>query len=394
MPGAQCPARDRLVSVACPHFPDCPGCPWIDRPYARQLADKHARVTGALFDALPAGAPPVDSVVPATRQTGYRVQTKHVVARARTGVTLGLYRPGTHQVADVSRCPLHDPLIVRTLPLLRDVLTRTRTAIHGEDHRGVRYALVRASIHQRQLLITLVSSRPVLAEAAAIARGLRASLPLAGLLLNENDTSGNVIVGRHTRRIWGAPELCDRYGDVDLAASPTAFVQANTRMATRVYRAIARAAALRGRERVVDLYCGVGGIALTLAPHASEVVAIEEEPSAIRAARANAKRNSQRNVRFEVGRVEERHDLLDALHPDLVTINPPRKGCGAGVAAALVRAGVPRVLYLSCDPTSFARDAAALVRGGYRLRRVRPFDLMPHTEHVELLGEFTRDSSV
>ena len=332
--------------------------------------------------------------MPASQQTGYRVQTKHVVARTRTGVTLGLYRPGTHQVADVSRCPLHDPLIVRALPILRDVLTNTRTPIHSDTHGGVRYALMRASIHQRRLLVTLVSSRAALDEAAAIARGLRAALPLAGLLLNENATTGNVIVGTQTRRIWGASELSDRYGDVDLAASPIAFVQANTRMAARAYRAIASAAALRGSERVVDLYCGVGGIALTLAPRARAVVAIEEEPSAIRAARANARRNRRRNVRFEVGRVEERHDLLDAFKPDLVTINPPRKGCGAAVAGALVRAAVPRILYLSCDPTSFARDAAAFVRGGYRLRRVHPFDLMPHTEHVELLGDFTYRDSV
>jgi 23S rRNA (uracil1939-C5)-methyltransferase len=394
MPGATRPTRDARAPVACPHFPDCPGCPWVDRPYARQLADKHARVAAALADALADTAPPIDPVMPAMRQTGYRVQTKHVVTRTRAGITLGLYRPGTHQVADVTRCPLHDPLIVCALPVLRDVLARTRTPIHGNHQPGVRYALVRASIRQRMLLVTLVSSRPVLDEAAAIARSLRVSLPLAGFLLNENDTSGNVIVGARTRRIWGAPELSDRYGDVDLAASPVAFVQANTRMAARIYRAIASTAALRGHERVLDLYCGVGGIALTLAPHAREVVALEEEPAAIRAARANARRNGRRNVRFEVGRVEERHDLLDTVDPDVVTINPPRKGCGAGVAAALVRAAVPRILYLSCEPTSFARDAAALVRGGYRLRRVQPFDLMPHTEHVELLGDFARATSV
>ncbi|HEY2386289.1 MAG TPA: 23S rRNA (uracil(1939)-C(5))-methyltransferase RlmD [Candidatus Binatia bacterium] len=379
----------------CPHFPDCPGCPWIDRPYQEQLDAKHEGVTRALRAELgddAAGA--VETVVPAVRQTGYRVQAKHVVARTRSGLTIGLYRPGTHHVADATGCPLHDRLIARTLPVLRDALIRTAAPIHSMSHtsdaarRGVRYALLRASIRERRVLVTLVSSHPSLPQAEGIARALRSALPLAGLLLNTNATAGNVIVGARTRRIWGETELRDRYGDVELSASPVAFVQANTRMAARIYGAIADAAALRGGERVVDLYCGVGGIALTLAPRAREVVAIEAEPAAVRAAQANARRNRRRNVRVEVARVEERRELLGALAPDLVTLNPPRKGCGPAVAAALGDARVPRVLYLSCDPASFARDAAVLVRGGYRLERVRPFDLMPHTEHVELLGEF------
>jgi len=365
----------------------------VDRPYAGQLADKHARVVLALRDALGDAAPAIEPVMPAGRQTGYRVQVKHVVARTRQGVTIGLYRPGTHHVADATGCPLHDSLIARALPRLRDALVQSNVPIHGATgatRPGIRYALLRASIHERRILVTLVSSLRRLVEAEAIARALRGALPLAGLLVNTNATTGNVIVGAQTQRVWGAAELCDRYGDVELSASPVAFVQANTRMAARIYAAIADAAALGGEERVVDLYCGVGGIALTLAARAREVVAIETEPAAIRAARTNAQRNRRRNVRFEVGRVEERGDALAALRPDVVTLNPPRKGCGPAVETALIDAGVPRILYLSCDPTSFARDAAALVRGGYRLERIRPFDLMPHTEHIELLGEFRR----
>lgn len=366
----------------------------MHRPYGEQLAAKQSRVVLALRDALGGAAPPVEPVTAAGRQTGYRVQVKHVVARTRHGLTIGLYRPGTHHVADATGCPLHDPLITRALPYLRDALVHSNVPIHGATRPGIRYALLRASIHERRILVTLVSSLRKLVEAEAIARVLRGALPLAGLLVNTNATTGNVIVGAQTQRVWGAAELCDRYGDVELSASPVAFVQANTRMAARIYAAIADAAALGGEERVVDLYCGVGGIALTLAARAREVVAIETEPAAIRAARTNAQRNRRRNVRFEVGRVEEYGAALAALRPDVVTLNPPRKGCGPAVATALADAGVPRILYLSCDPTSFARDAAALVRGGYRLERVRPFDLMPHTEHVELLGEFRRPEAI
>ncbi len=373
----------------CPHYPDCPGCPWVARPYDAQLADKHARVVAALRDALGDDAPMVAAVV-SSQTTGYRVQTKLMVARTRRGIVLGLYRPGTHDVADATGCPLHDRTIARALPVIRDAISDARVPIHAPGCRGLRYVLVRASVRERRLLVTLVTSADPLPGTAGLARRLRTALPVAGLLLNANATAGNVIVGPRTRRICGDAELRDRYGDVELAASPTAFVQANTRMAERIYRAIAAAARLGGGERVVDLYCGVGGIALTLAPRASSVLGIEEEPASVRAAVANARRNRRRNVRFEVGRVEDRLAALAGAAPDVVTMNPPRKGLAPAVAAALGRVATPRIVYLSCDAESFARDAAMLVRTGYVLERVQPFDMMPHTEHVEVVGELVR----
>jgi 23S rRNA (uracil1939-C5)-methyltransferase len=332
----------------------------------------------------------VAPVVPAPATTGYRVQTKLMVSATRGGPLLGLYSPGTHRVVDSSRCPLHDRLIQRAIPIVRDALRTEALPIHGGGRRGVRYLLLRASVSERRLLLTLVTSRVPLAAAPRLARRLRSQLPLAGLLLNENTSPGNVILGPHTRRIWGEEELCERYGDVVLAAPTVAFVQANTRMAARIYAEIAAAAELRGRERVLDLYCGVGGIAFTLAPAAAEVLGIEAVEAAVEAARRNARRNGRPNVRFEVGQVEE-VVAAAAQGADLVTLNPPRKGCGTGVARALAAARVPRLLYLSCAPASFARDAALLVAGAYRLRRVQPFDLLPQTDHVELLGCFEHE---
>jgi 23S rRNA (uracil1939-C5)-methyltransferase len=174
-----------------------------------------------------------------------------------------------------------------------------------------------------------------------------------------------------------------------LAAGPTAFVQANTAMATRIYAAIARAAALDGTARVLDLYCGVGGIALTLAPGAQDVLGVEEVAAAVDAARANTERNAASRTRFVATRVEDA--LADLVEPfDLVTMNPPRKGCGPAVVRRLLALAPPRLLYLSCHPDSFARDAAELAAGGLALERVQPFDLLPQTDHVELLGAFVR----
>jgi 23S rRNA (uracil1939-C5)-methyltransferase len=251
----------------------------------------------------------------------------------------------------------------------------------------VRYVLVRTSVAEARVLVTLVSSRAPLPDAAGLARRLRTAIPLAGLFVNENTSAGNAILGARTERIWGKAVLRERYGDVTLAAGPTAFVQANTRMAAHVYAAITAAAELDGRARVLDLYCGVGGIALTLAHRARSVLGFEEVGAAVDAARANAEWAKVTQVRFVAARVEEAlADLEDAV--DIVTMNPPRKGCGAGVVQRLATLAPTRLLYLSCNPDSFARDAAQLIDGGFVLTRVQPFDLLPQTDHVELLGTF------
>jgi 23S rRNA (uracil1939-C5)-methyltransferase len=377
----------------CPHFPRCVGCPWIGRPYVDQLASKHARVVRALAAALPAAArPAVDVVTPAPEPSGYRVQTKLMVGAARGGIVLGLYAPGSHQIADTSGCPLHDPLLQRAIPALRIALEREHVPLHGRGRTGLRYALLRASVAEERVLVTLVSSRVPLPHAIRVAHRLRRAVPVAGVLVNENRTSGNVILGARTELVFGEGVLRERYGDVVIAAGPTAFVQANARMAARIYGAIAEAADVDARARVVDLYCGVGGIALTLARRAGAVVGIEEVEAAVDAARANAARADAAHVRFVAGLVE--HALASVVEDvDVVTMNPPRKGCGPAVARAVAARAPRRVLYLSCHPESFARDAAVLVDAGFTLARVRPFDLLPQTEHVEVLGVFVRDSA-
>jgi 23S rRNA (uracil1939-C5)-methyltransferase len=377
-------------AFGCPHFPRCPGCPWVGRPYADQLASKHRRVVAALAASLPDAATDlVAPVLAAPEPSGYRVQVKLMVASTRRGLVLGLYAPGSHRVLDASGCPLHDPLLQRAIPALRDALTDDAVPVHGRDRAGVRYVLLRASVADVRVLATLVSSRVPLPNAGRVARRLRAAVPLAGLLVNENTTTGNVILGARTEPVWGEPVLRERYGDVVIAAGPTAFVQANARMASVIYRTIADVADLAEGARVLDLYCGVGGIALTLAARAARVLGVEEVAAAVEAAHANAARAHARHVEFVAGRVE---DVLGTVDPalDVVTLNPPRKGAGPAVMGGLARLRPARVLYLSCNPESFARDAAALVSAGFRLASVQPFDLLPQTDHVELLGRFDR----
>lgn len=261
--------------------------------------------------------------------------------------------------------------------------------LHDGGRAGVRYVLVRASVAESRVLVTLVSSLVPLPGIPSFLRRLRDAVPLAGLLVNENTSTGNVIVGSRTTRVWGETVLRERYGTLTLAAGPTAFVQANTGMAARIYAAIAAAADLHPATRVLDLYCGVGGIALTLAPSVASVVGIEEVEPAVEAARGNAERAGSARVRFVAARTEDALDHIDEP-VDVVTLNPPRKGCGEPVARKLGLLAPPRLLYLSCHPESFARDAGHLAAAGFELERVQPFDLLPQTDHVEVLGTFRR----
>lgn len=361
----------------------------VEQRYEPQLAKKHAQVERALAATFPASArAPVAPVVGAARVEGYRMQTKLVARNTRRGLVLGLYRRESHHVVDATGCPLHAPAIRRGTRVVRDILERERASIHGRERPGIRYVLLRASSIERGLLMTLVTSRPTVTRDVQIAAVLRRRLALAGLSVNHNPSPGNEILGPRTTHVWGARTLTERYGDVELAAGPTAFVQANPVMAGRIYRTIASTARVQATDRVLDLYAGVGGIALTLGSRVASVVGIEEVDAAVHAARGNARRNRARNVSFETARVEEALGRLTPGAIDVVTMNPPRKGCGDRVVRALGGLAPKRLVYLSCYPTSFARDARALHEAGYTLRRLTPFDLYPQTDHVELLGIF------
>jgi 23S rRNA (uracil1939-C5)-methyltransferase len=250
------------------------------------------------------------------------------------------------------------------------------------------------------VLVVLVTARGGAPGLAALARRLRDERPeIVGVVENVNRTRGNVIYGDEEHVLEGAGALEERVGDVLLRLSPRAFFQANRDVAALAYAAIAREVAVRPGERVVDAYCGVGGIALTLASAAGdvEVLGIEEHVAAIEDATASAALNAIDNARFVAGDVAVR--LRDVPRADVLVLNPPRKGCGAAALTEALHLHPRVIAYLSCDPDTLARDLAVLCargpdaapsRRGYVVRGVTPFDMLPHTPHVEALAVLDR----
>ena len=213
-------------------------------------------------------------------------------------------------------------------------------------------------------------------------------MPCDGLFWTQTEGLGETTQGGETALLSGAPQLHDQIGDLDFLISPEAFFQTNTEMAERAVRLAVEYAGLRGHERVFDLYCGIGTIGLTLASRAREVVGVELVEPAVRDAIENARLNEVTNASFFAGdiRLAMRELVEQAGKPDVAVIDPPRAGLSQKVVRRIVEAAPKRIVYVSCNPTTLAPNAAQLVEAGYVFKRVRPVDLFPQTPHIECVA--------
>jgi len=359
-------------------------------PYAEQLARKQERLRAALarHDSL-SGVQPLP-IRPAPRPFGYRALVKLVARRGREGLRLGVYRPGTHEVADIRGCAAHHPAANETLAAVASILERLRVPTYDERHRTgwLRYGIVRVGAERRVQLVLVVRDRAYAGERdlVKVLAGLRG---VAGVVLNLNDDPGNALFGPRFVTVAGEGALIDRVGELALRSSAGSFTQANPSAARAAYAEVVRLAEPKAGLRALDLYCGVGAIALSLARAGMEVQGIEENPQAVRDARANAEANAVQRVRFTQG------DAAAVLvgkseRVDLVTLNPPRRGAAPEVREAIATLAPQRIVYLSCDPDTLARDLADLSARGYRTEQVEPFDFLPQTEHVEAVARLAR----
>jgi 23S rRNA (uracil1939-C5)-methyltransferase len=304
---------------------------------------------------------------------------------------LGAYAPRSHDVVDlaggcrIAEAPLDDVAVT-----LHQVLERAGVVPYDErtGTGDLRHAVLRVN-HQGLVLVTLVTARRDWAAGAAVATALRAARPeVTGVVQNVNPSRGNAIYGPQDHLLDGEATLEESIDGVRLRLSPRAFLQANRDVAALAYRAIAGAARLTGTETVVDAYAGVGGIALTLAPRARAVVGIEEHAAAVDDAAISAARNGATNARFVAGDVAPRlRELVEAaLRADVVVLNPPRKGCATAVLEQVLSLAPRTIAYLSCDPATLARDLGWLARHRYLTTSLTPFDMLPHTPHIEVLA--------
>jgi 23S rRNA (uracil1939-C5)-methyltransferase len=389
------PHRRDAYQAPCPHFPNCVGCPFIDLPYPEQLLRKREIVRRALSEYSSLAFAEIPPVMPSPERLGYRARVKLVVRRNRGEVACGLYAPRSHRVIDISACPVHPRPVNQVVFYLKKKLPELGIAPYDErdDSGDLRYLDFRYSFARRELSVTLVTRRASLPQAGLLAKALQQRFPfITGVIQNVNEARGNVIWGDQYRTLDGRDTLMERIADLKLVFPAGVFSQANPFTARRLYEHVRDLAGLTGKETVLDLYCGVGPIALYLAPMAWQVWAVDDSEPAINTAKQNARRNGRGNCRFVAGDVAATltrwKNSLPAM--DLIVLNPPRKGVQAAAMAELLAIGAPKLIYVSCEPKSLARDLDKLGQIGYAVTQVQPFDMFPQTDEVETVVKLER----
>ena len=379
------PSPDRIAPAA-----DHPGAPWQVLAYERQLAVKAEQVGDALRRIGRLQGFEQDPIVPAVEQWRYRNKLEYSFGTGPDGALVcGFHAPGRFDQI----VPLEDCLLAseRGNRAREQVLAWCReqglSAWDRRDQRGLlRNLVVREGRRTGELQLRLVTS-----PGAIDTDGLAAAVDCDGLFWTQAERLGESTRGGETKRIGGSKRLREQLGDLEFLISPEAFFQTNTEMAEVLYGAAVELAGLRGHERVFDLYCGIGTIGLSLAARAREVIGVEIVEPAVADAIDNARRNEVTNASFFAGdiRLALRELVERAGRPDVCVIDPPRAGLSQKVVRRIVEAAPKRIVYVSCNPTTLAPNAAQLVEAGYVLERVRPVDMFPQTPHIECVALLT-----
>ena len=379
-------AAPQRVQPPCPYYPRCGGCACQHMDYAAQLDFKRAQVENCMRH-IAGLEVPVAPVLGMETPWHYRNKIAMPVAGTAQKPQIGYYAPRSHRVIDVERCLLAQDASERACAAVRRWMIAEGIAPYQEEtHTGVlRHVMTRVS-RRGQLMLVLVINAKRLPHADSLLALLQNDVPeLISLCVSVHMKPGNVILGETCQTIWGADRLEDTLCGNRFFLSPLSFFQINPQQTERLYRAALDFAALTGRERVADLYCGAGTISLMLARGAAHVTGIEIVPDAIRDARKNAEINGVSNADFLCAPAEEALPRLVAqgLRPDVIVLDPPRKGADAAVLQAILRCAPPRVVYVSCNPATQARDARILCEGGYRAAACQPVDMFCQTAGVE-----------
>ena len=381
------------IEPGCPLFGRCGGCQYRHMTYQEELRAKRQRVADALerVGGVKLNLPPV---LGAEEPDRYRNKVQFPVREERDGLAVGYYRGRSHHVLDVADCRLQPEAVTALRRAFKDWMEQFQISAYDEESGTglIRHLYVRTN-RAGEALCCVVANGEKLPHAAELADQLRRAVPsLAGLVLNINRKDTNVILGPEYRTLWGRDWLEEELRGMTFRLSVPSFFQINRAQTERLYALALEFAGLSGGETVLDLYCGIGTISLALARQAGQVIGAEIVPQAVEDARANAARSGVENVRFLCGDAGEAAARLaeEGVHPRVICVDPPRKGLSPEVPGILAGMEPDRIVYVSCDPATLARDAKRLGELGYRAVKVQAVDLFPRTAHVETVLQFLR----
>ncbi|MCI8329045.1 MAG: 23S rRNA (uracil(1939)-C(5))-methyltransferase RlmD [Oscillibacter sp.] len=388
----QSPSPER-AAPDCPYYGRCGGCDFRHLTYKEELWAKRRRVQDALARIGGSGVL-VEEILGAKNPEHYRNKCQYPVG---PNGEIGFFQARSHRVVPVECCLLQPEACDRTARAVGSWMKRYHVPAYDESTgRGlIRHIYVRTNRRGQSLCCVVAAGRKVPREAELAALVLAAAPQTVGVVLNVNTKKGNVILGEQYRTIWGENFIMDTLCGLEFKLSVPSFYQVNREQAEVLYGKALEFAGLTGAETALDLYCGAGTITLCLASRARRVIGAEIVPAAIRDARENAARNGVKNVEFFCGDAADTAAMLEAqgLRPDVITVDPPRKGLSPEVIASAAAMGPERIVYVSCDPATLGRDVRLFAEQGYEAARAAAVDMFPGTRHVETVVLLQRENS-
>ncbi|OME77620.1 23S rRNA (uracil(1939)-C(5))-methyltransferase RlmD [Paenibacillus pabuli] len=395
------------VSAPCPIYDQCGGCQIQHMSYAGQLAWKRQLVVdnlqrigklNVLVEGAEGGEQQGIRILPTMGMDEpwrYRNKAQVPIGAAEGGLVGGFYAKGSHRIIDMDTCLIQHEHNDEVVAKVKEIGSHLGISAYNEETgRGLlRHVVVKKAFRTGEMMLVLVTNGRDIPHKDAWIGSIREAIPhVASICQNVNKKQTNVIFGDETRVLWGRDVIYDYIGDVQFAISARSFYQVNPVQTEVLYGKTVEYAGLSGKETVIDAYCGIGTISLFLAQHADQVYGVEIVPEAIEDARSNAMLNDMKNVKFEVGASE---DVIprwkeQGIEADVIVVDPPRKGCDPRLLDTILEMKPERVVYVSCNPSTLARDLRVLEDGGYRTVEVTPVDMFPHTVHVESVAVLVR----
>lgn len=377
-------AQKRKSKSECPVSDKCGGCQYQGVPYEEQLKKKQKEV-----EKLLKGFGKVSPILGMENPYHYRNKAHAVFARKKTGqVVSGFYEEGTHRVVPVESCLIEDEQADAIIRDIRDLFKSFRTRIYNEDTDFglVRHVLVRKGFASGEVMVVLVVSSPILPSKNNFVKALRQLHPeVTTVVLNVNARQTSMVLGDRNIILYGKGYIEDQLCGCTFKISPNSFYQVNPVQTEVLYKTAIQYAGLTGKEKVLDAYCGIGTIGLIAAKHAEQVIGVELNKDAVKDAVGNAKRNQITNARFYPGdagefmvKMAEQQEKVDVVFMD-----PPRSGSDEAFLSSVVKLAPAKVVYISCNPQTQARDLKYLVKKGYEVKKIQPVDMFAFTYHVE-----------
>ncbi|MDA3731455.1 23S rRNA (uracil(1939)-C(5))-methyltransferase RlmD [Niameybacter massiliensis] len=384
----------RRSEVTCEVATKCGGCQLQHMSYEAQLEWKQSKVYNALtrigglkdIEVLPT----LGMEAPAH----YRNKAQYPIRKENGKVQIGFYMSRTHKVVDWSTCGIQDKRCEQIIEIVRNFLEVNNISIYDEEtHKGlVRHLMIKTGFYTGEVMVCLVVNGNELPHSDKLLEALHAVEGLTSVLLNINKAKTNVILGHEVKVLEGRDYIIDTIGDLKFKISALSFFQVNPEQTKVLYDKALEYAELEGSETVWDAYCGIGTISLFLAQKAKKVYGVEIVAPAIENARENAALNDIHNAEFFVGKAEEviPEQYANGLTADTIVVDPPRKGCDQALLETLVKMNPKKIVYVSCDPATLGRDLGYLDQQGYKVEKVQPVDMFPHTTHCETVVKLVK----